>query len=415
MAGASEMQTACCIAGGGPAGILCGYLLARAGIDVVVLEKHADFFRDFRGDTIHPSTLDVIAELGLLEEFLALPHDELTAISVRIGPDLIPFARFDHLPTRCRFLAFMPQWDLLDFLARQGRRYPGFHLMMDVEATGLIEEDGRIVGVRARSADGGALAIRAPLTIGADGRHSIVRSAAGLPVSDFGAPMDVLWFRLSRQASDGIETLGHAEAGRMMVMLDRGDYWQCAFIIPKGSFDTVRASGLERLRTQVVGMAPALAGRIGEIATWDDVKLLTVTVDRLPKWHRPGLLCIGDAAHAMSPIGGVGINLAVQDAVATANLLAAPLAAGAVTEADLAAVQQRRMFPTKVTQDIQLFVQRRIIDAVLNTGGQLRAPWQFRLLGAFPVLQRIPAYLVGVGVRPEHIGSPAAPTALVKS
>jgi 2-polyprenyl-6-methoxyphenol hydroxylase-like FAD-dependent oxidoreductase len=400
------IETTCCIAGGGPAGMVLGFLLARAGVDVVVLEKHKDFLRDFRGDTIHPSTLDIFAELGLLDEFLKLPHDELRAISARIGPDLIPFARFDHLPTRCKFLAFMPQWDLLNFLAAHGRELPGFHLMMETDATGLVEENGRVAGVRATS-PAGEVTIRAPLTIGADGRHSTVRAAAKLPVTDFGAPMDVLWFRLSRRPTDDSETLGHADAGRMMIMLDRGDYWQCAFIIAKGSFGRYRETGVERLRSEVAAMTPSVADRVDEIKSWDDVSLLTVTVDRLATWHRPGLLCIGDAAHAMSPIGGVGINLAVQDAVAAANLLAGPLRRGEVTEADLAALQRRRMFPTRMTQNLQIFVQKRVINALLTADKPLRAPLPFRLLKLFPILQRIPGYIVGVGVRPEHVEAPA--------
>ncbi len=405
MAG-QRIETTCCVTGGGPAGMMLGFLLARAGIDVTVLEKHADFLRDFRGDTIHPSTLDLMAELGLLERFLKLPHSEVTGLTAQVGQDRIALADFRHLPTRCKFIAFMPQWDFLDFLADEGRRMPNFRLLLSTDATGLIEEEGRVAGVRA-TAPTGPVEIRAQLTVGADGRHSTLRSAAGLAVDDFGAPMDVLWFRLSRDSGDAPESFGHAEAGRMMIMLNRGDYWQCAYVIAKGSHDKVVAGGLPAFRAAILEMSPFLGNRMDEIESWDQVKLLTVAVDRLPRWHRPGLLLIGDAAHAMSPIGGVGINLAIQDAVAAANLLAAPLAAGHAGAAVLQAVQDRRMFPTRVTQDVQLFIQKRIIDTLLRADKPLRAPWQMRLIGAIPILRRIPGYLVGVGVRPEHIQTPS--------
>jgi 2-polyprenyl-6-methoxyphenol hydroxylase-like FAD-dependent oxidoreductase len=379
--------------------MMAGFLLARAGIDVIVLEKHADFFRDFRGDTIHPSTLELMYELGLLEAFLELPHDEVHELSAEIGPDRLPLADFRHLPTHCKYIALMPQWDFLDFIADQARALPKFRLLLSTEATGLIEDNGRIVGITSTAGD-----IRAALTIAADGRHSVLREAAGLEVEDFASPMDVLWFRISRRPTDPKDTFGHAEAGRLMVLINRGTYWQIAYLIPKGGDAALRGGPIERFRADVGRVTPFLGDRVGEIAGWDQVKLLTVKVDRLARWHRPGFLAIGDAAHAMSPIGGVGVNLAVQDAVAAANRLAAPLARGSVDESVLAAIQKRREFPTKVTQGAQIAVQKRLIDPLLNTDKPLRAPWLLKLLSSIPLLRTIPAYVVGVGVRPEHIG-----------
>ena len=402
-----EIRTSCCIAGGGPAGMMLGFLLARAGIDVVVLEKHADFLRDFRGDTIHPSTLEVIHELGLLDEFLKLPHRRVERAGGIVGDTPIQIADFSHLPTRCKFIAMMPQWDFLDFLADNGRRYPHFHLRMRAEVTGLIEEAGRIVGVRATTPDG-ELSVRATLVVGADGRSSVVRERAGFKVDDLGAPMDVLWMRLSRRESDGSGAFGRIAAGKTMVMLDRGDYWQCAYVIPKGAAEEINAKGIEAFRQAIVSVAPQMHDRVQELRSFDDVKLLTVKVDRLARWHRPGLLCIGDAAHAMSPIGGVGVNLAVQDAVAAANRLAAPLAAGTMSEDDLAAVQRRRMFPTRMTQAFQVFAQNNVLSAVLGSRTTPVPPWPVRLVSACPMLQRIPARLVGLGVRPEHVQTPEA-------
>jgi 2-polyprenyl-6-methoxyphenol hydroxylase-like FAD-dependent oxidoreductase len=310
------IRTTCCIAGGGPAGMMLGYLLARAGVNVVVLEKHKDFLRDFRGDTIHPSTLELMYELGLLDEFLKLPHQKVETLSAQIGDERVVMADFRHLPTHCKFVAFMPQWDFLNFLAEKAKAFGSrFDLRMRAEATTLIERNGRVAGLRATTPDG-ELEIKADLVVGCDGRHSTVRAQAGLPGDDYGAPMDVLWFRVSRKASDNTETFGHAEAGVLLVMLDRGDYWQCAYVIPKGGIEEVKARGLDAFRQRVAALSPFLRDRVGEIASWDDVKLLSVAVDRLRRWHRPGLICIGDAAHAMSPVGGVGINLAVQDAVA---------------------------------------------------------------------------------------------------
>jgi 2-polyprenyl-6-methoxyphenol hydroxylase-like FAD-dependent oxidoreductase len=384
--------------------MMLGLLLARAGVDVVVLEKHADFLRDFRGDTIHPSTLEVMHELGLLERLLALPHQKIERLGVAIGDEILPVADFTHLPTRCRFIALMPQWHFLDFLAREAAHAPTFALRMRAEVTDLIHEGGAIVGVRATGPDG-ALTIRARLVVGADGRTSLVRKRARLPVEELGAPIDVLWFRLSRRQSDGLETMGRVAAGRFLVMIDRGDYWQCGFVIPKGTIDRLRAAGLEAFRADVTSVVPFVADRIHEIEKWDDVKLLTVQVNRARHWSRPGLLCIGDAAHAMSPVGGVGINLAIQDAVAAAKLLAAPLRTGRVTPADLAAVQRRREWPTRVTQRLQMVAQEGVVRPVLDRTRPIAPPLALRLLGQFPILQRLPARLVGLGVRPEHVAA----------
>ena len=406
MAGETTVQ--CAIAGGGPAGMMLGVLLARAGVDVLVLEKHADFLRDFRGDTIHPSTLEIVHELGWLREFLTLPHEQVPELRAQFGDVTTTFADFRYLPTRCRFVALMPQWDFLDFLARQGAAYPTFRLRMRVEAKGLLEEDGRVVGLEA-STPAGPLRVRADLVVAADGRDSTLRAQAGLPGEAFGAPMDVLWFRLSRVPGDPTAVMGRFDAGRIFISLNRGEHWQCGFVIAKGSLDDLRAGGIDAFRREVARLMPHAADRVGEIRSWDDVKLLTVQVDRLRRWYRPGLLCIGDAAHAMSPVGGVGINLAIQDAVAAANRLAGPLAAGRVTTDDLRAVQRRRALPTRLTQRLQLAVQRRVIASVLATRGALRPPLFFRLLARLPVLRRLPARLVGVGVRPEHVHSPAQP------
>jgi 2-polyprenyl-6-methoxyphenol hydroxylase-like FAD-dependent oxidoreductase len=372
-----------------------------------VLEKHADFLRDFRGDTIHPSTLELMHELGLLDEFLKLPHSRVDHLSGLIGDTSVTIADFSHLPTHCKFIALMPQWDFLDFLAEHGKKYPGFDLHMRTDATGLIEEGGRVVGVRATSPEGD-LEFRADLTVGCDGRHSTLRASAGFAVEDIGAPMDVLWFRISRREGDTTETFGHVEAGAMMIMLNRTEYWQCAYVIPKGGMDRVKEKGLPAFRESVAFMGPFLRDRLDEIKSWDDVKLLTVAVDRLPRWHKPGLLCIGDAAHAMSPIGGVGVNLAVQDAVAAANILYAPLKAGKVTEADLAAVQKRRTMPMRLIQWMQVQIQNKMLSRVLTSQKRPTPPFAVRLLGWIPLLQRFPARLVGLGVRPEHVHTPEA-------
>jgi 2-polyprenyl-6-methoxyphenol hydroxylase-like FAD-dependent oxidoreductase len=392
----------CCIAGGGPAGMMLGVLLARAGVSVLVLEKHADFLRDFRGDTIHPSTLEIMHELGLLDRFLKLPHQEVEELRTQIADLTVPVADFKHLPTRCRFLAFMPQWDFLDFLADEAGRYPGFRLRMRAEVTGLREESERVVGVQA-TAEAGPVEVRADLAVAADGRHSLLRRQAGLPVVELGAPMDVLWFRLSHTPGEGGQTMGRFDTGTIFIMIDRGDYWQCGYVIPKGQFDEIRQAGLPAFRERVAQLAPAVGKHVAELRTWDDVKLLTVRVDRCTQWYRPGLLCIGDAAHAMSPIGGVGINLAIQDAVAAGNVLAAPLRSGAVAIEHLRRVQQRRLWPTRVTQRLQLAIQNRVIASVLRGSRPLRPPLVARMLVRFPILRRIPGRLVGLGIRPEHV------------
>jgi len=404
MAGRVSVQ--CCIAGGGPAGMMLGLLLARAGVDVLVLEKHADFLRDFRGDTIHPSTLEIIHELGLLEQLLALPHQKAPGINAQFGDLALTVADFSALPTRCGFIAFMPQWDFLNFLAEQGSRYPTFRVLRQAEVTDLVKLAGTTVGLRATTPDG-PLEVRADLVVGADGRHSVVRAKAGLPVEEFGAPMDVLWFGLSRRAKDPESPVGRFDRGRIFIMLNRGDYWQCGFVIPKGSRAQLEAQGLQAFCETVGRLAPFMADRVGELQGWEPIKLLTVQVDRLRDWYRPGVLCIGDAAHAMSPIGGVGINLAIQDAVAAANLLADRLRRGAVTPADLRLVQERRAWPTHMTQRMQLLLQDRVIKAVLAGDGPLVPPWPLQLIARFPILRRIPARLIGMGFRPEHVRTSA--------
>src|SRR5262245_31918065 len=401
----NELSTTCCIAGGGPAGMMLGLLLARAGVDVYVLEKHSDFLRDFRGDTIHPSTLDVINELGLLEDFLKRPHQELHRLAGQIGNETIPLADFSHLSTKCKFIAFMPQWDFLDFLAQTAKAYPTFHLMMEAEAVGLIQEGERVSGLTVQTS-AGELNIAATLTVGADGRHSTVRELAGFNVEELGAPIDVLWFRLPRKPDDPGQALGRFNSGKVMVMLNRDSYWQCGFVIRKGTFHAFQQRGFERFHEDLVGIAPFLADRVGELHDWNEIRLLTVAVDRLLQWYRPGLLCIGDAAHAMSPIGGVGINLAIQDAVAAANTLAAKLLADNVTPADLESVQSRRLWPTRVTQGVQVFVQKRVLGPALGDSRETSAPWFLKLFRTFTFLQRIPAYMVGLGVRPEHVKTP---------
>jgi 2-polyprenyl-6-methoxyphenol hydroxylase-like FAD-dependent oxidoreductase len=401
-----DISVRCCIAGGGPAGMMLGLLLARAGVPVLVLEKHGDFLRDFRGDTIHPSTLEIMYELGLLAEFLRRPHQEVRTLGAQIGGDFLEIADFTHLPTHCRFLALMPQWDFLDFLAGHARHYPTFQLKMEAEVTGLIEERGRVTGVHVETPDGG-VRVRADLVVGADGRHSTVREKAGFAIDDIGAAMDVLWLRLSRRPDDPPQTLGRIDAGRILVMLNREDYWQCAFVIAKGGFDEIRQHGLPAFRDEIARLAPHLRDRTAELRSWDDVKLLSVAVDRLRMWHRPGVLCIGDAAHAMSPIGGVGINLAIQDAVAAANILARPLLQGAVGADDLSAVQRRCEFPTRATQGLQVFLQNRVISRVLANRRGIRAPLLLRLLGKWRYLRRFPARVVGLGFRPEHVRTPA--------
>jgi 2-polyprenyl-6-methoxyphenol hydroxylase-like FAD-dependent oxidoreductase len=396
----------CCIAGGGPAGMMLGYLLGRAGVSTLVLEKHADFLRDFRGDTVHPSTMQIMQELDLLDDFLKRPHSRITAISAEFGRQTFRIADFADVPTPCRFIALMPQWDFLNFLLEKGRRFPSLRVLMQAQVTGLIRTEGRVSGVEVMTPDG-PLRVNASLVVGCDGRTSTVRAAAALPVQNLAAPIDVLWFRLSKKSGDPQQVMGHLEPGSMVVTIDRTDYWQCAYVIAKGSAERVRAAGIDAFRRSVSRGAAFLADRVEELKSLDDVKLLTVTLDRLVTWSAPGLLCIGDAAHAMSPVGGVGINLAIQDAVAAANLLAAKLKTGAVTLDDLAKVQQRRKLPVMVIQRAQLTVHKRVLEPLMaDTGHSLEVPWIVQLLDRYASLRRWPAQIVGIGIRPEHVRSP---------
>jgi len=381
---------------------MLGFLLAHQGVDVFVLEKHADFLRDFRGDTIHPSTLEIMYELGILGEFLKRPHQKVTELAGKVGGETVTIADFTHLPTHCHFLALMPQWDFLNFITEQGRQYSTFHLQMQAEVTDLIEVSGTVAGVRAKTPNG-VLEIRAPLTVGADGRHSVVRERAGLEVIDLGAPMDVMWMRISRHPTDPAQTLGHFGRGRILFLINREDYWQCAFVIPKGTADEIRQRGLEAFHREIAELEPFLKDRVEELRDWKQVSLLTVRVDRLARWFRPGLLCIGDAAHAMSPIGGVGINLAIQDAVAAANILGPKLRQDNVTECDLQAVQRRRNFPTRATQRFQILIQNNVIRRILGSDKALGVPWVLKLLRRWAILRRIPARVIGLGFRPEHV------------
>jgi 2-polyprenyl-6-methoxyphenol hydroxylase-like FAD-dependent oxidoreductase len=408
--GGTRTEVTCAIAGCGPAGAMLGLLLARAGVDVLVLEKHADFLRDFRGDTLHPSTLRLFDELGLAERLLAVPHQEAPVLPVSTDAGDLTLADFRRLPGRFRFLAFMPQWDFLDFVVGQARGLPAFELRMRAEAIGVLEEAGRVVGLTWRDPDGRPHQVRARLTVAADGRDSRLRRAAGLRPTVFGAPIDVLWFRLPRRPTDELATFGRLAAGHLLVLIDRGHYWQVAYAIPKGSADELGRHGIDRLRSSVAELVPFLADRVGSLETWDDVRTLRVQVDRLRRWFRPGLLCIGDAAHAMSPIGGVGINLAVHDAVATANLLARPLGDGTLSTWHLARVQLRRLLPTVVTQGVQRTIQRRFVFPLL--AGRLSTtgpPAALRLLGRSPFLQGLTARAIGIGILPEHVRSPSSP------
>ncbi len=395
------LETTCCIVGGGPAGVMLGYLLARAGVKVTVLEKHADFFRDFRGDTVHPSTLEAIYELGLLDDFLKVPHQKLTSVSGVLGDFTFKAADFSRLPTHCKFVALMPQWDFLDFFVGKARQFPGFQLRMQHDAVHLIRAGKRITGVQAQTPDG-PVHILADLVIGCDGRHSTTRKAAGFEVIERGVPIDVLWFRLSRHANDPEQVLGNLNYGKALVLINRGDYFQAGLLIQKGSFAEVQGRGIDSLRQAIRQVAPYLGDRVDELKDWDQIKLLTVQINRLRRWHRPGLLCIGDAAHAMSPAGGVGINLAIQDAIATANLLADPLREGRITEDLLAQVQRRREFPTRATQEFQVFAHKGM-QAIFRNPGPAVAPWQLKAIAQIPVVPHLIGRLIGMGVRPEHI------------
>jgi 2-polyprenyl-6-methoxyphenol hydroxylase-like FAD-dependent oxidoreductase len=402
------MKVRCCIVGGGPAGMMLGYLLGRAGIEVVVLEKHADFFRDFRGDTVHPSTLQVMDELGLIEGFLKLPHQQLQKMDGLFGGTPVRVADLSRLDVKYPFIAFMPQWDFLNFLRESGQRLASLKVMMSTEAIDLIHRGEAIAGVRATTPEG-VIDVEADLTVACDGRHSLMRERAGLAVEEIGAPMDVLWFRAGKGPNENESVFARVDPGKMMVTFDRGDYWQCAYVIAKGQYEAVKARGLQALLDDVVRMAPILQSGISEVKSWDDVKLLTVAINRLKRWTRPGLLCIGDAAHAMSPVGGVGVNLAVQDAVATANILAGKLAHGCPPEDELDEVRKRREFPVRMTQRMQVVAQNNIISMALKPGGRpLQVPAVMRLITAVPWLQGITARFVALGVRPEHVRSPVA-------
>jgi 2-polyprenyl-6-methoxyphenol hydroxylase-like FAD-dependent oxidoreductase len=398
-----KLQTRCVVAGGGPAGMMLGYLLGQAGVDVMVMEKHADFFRDFRGDTIHPSTLELMHELGLLDQFLQQPHQETRELRATINGELVPIADFSRLPTRCKFIAFMPQWDFLNFFASQAKRFPSFQLRMENRLTNLVFEDGRVSGVRATTPEG-EVEVRADLVVGADGRDSTARDRAGFEVLEFGVPIDVLWMRLSKQAGDPEQSLGFFEHGKLLVLLDRGDYWQSGVVIPKNGFEEIKAQGLPAFHDYIGSVAPFLRGRVSGLDDWSKIKLLTVQINRLREWCREGLLCIGDAAHAMSPAGGVGINLAIQDAVATANFLAEKLRHGPVALEELRKVQQRREWPTRLIQRMQVFIHRRITGR--SSPRQSKLPLIVWLLRDFPVLRQVPARFIGMGPRPEHVRSP---------
>ncbi|HLK25614.1 MAG TPA: FAD-dependent oxidoreductase [Caulobacteraceae bacterium] len=402
---AERLSVRCCIAGGGPAGMMAAYLLARAGVEVLVLEKHADFLRDFRGDTVHPSTMQALCEVGLLERFLERPHVEVSQVVGQVGPDTLHLADLSHLPTAAKFVALMPQWDFLDFLSGEAKRFAEFALRMSTEARELLEEGGEVVGLLAQSATG-PLEIRADLVIVADGRDSRFRAKAGFPVEDIAAPIDVLWMRLPRHRDDRQAVLGRIGPGYVLVLIDRGDYYQSAFVVQKGGYDAIRSEGLDAFRQRLARADPLLADRTDALKSWDDVKLLTVTVDRLAQWSRPGLLAIGDAAHAMSPVGGVGINLAIQDAVAAANLLAAPLGRGRPTPQDLARVQHRRLGPVRAMQAVQVAVHRFVLSAALTSTRPFRAPLPARMFNWFPILRRIPAHVIGMGFRMEHVRTP---------
>ncbi len=395
------LKTTCCVVGGGPAGMMLGYLLARAGVPVTVIEKHNDFFRDFRGDTVHPSTLQLMYELGLLEQFLQVPHQELRSVGGVFGDFVFQAADLRHVPTICKFVALMPQWDFLDFLSREAKRFPAFQVRMQHEAVNLVRDARRVTGVEVRTPEGN-IHIQADLVVGCDGRHSTIRKAAQLEVIELGAPIDVLWFRISRKADDPEQLFGNINYGKVLILIPRSDYFQAGFIIRKGSFEALKRNGLEAFRKSILEITPYLGDRVEELVDWEQIKLLSVQINRLRQWHRPGLLCIGDAAHAMSPAGGVGINLAIQDAVATANLLIRPLLERRVTDNTLAQVQRRREFPTRVTQFMQVNAHKGF-EYIFEKTGPLKAPWQMKVVLSIPGIQSLIARVVGVGIRPEHI------------